>query len=482
MGKGQHIPKIPKPISTPVNELGTLLNLACIKATGFPLPASYYSQDWFYKIDEDGKRRAHFKPSSIPSVLSNPWRTLMPDGIEQQIKRASINQEIMNYFRGEVKVQVNPDSVVYILMTWLKVFQRTLLCSRPQPLCDVKDSDYRQHIQLGNTVYTDIIPKIDTITSGYNGVISKDTIQLVWNAAKQYLNEFPAKPGGTAKVSGLQSGEYIFGENLSKLIKTSNFKGNRRFKPNTPSPDNKLYNTDWEFKVKEERAVYFVLYYIGSIGDETDCAPGTADEYRSWFKDLYGDNHHRYVTCNKQSQISKIMKFKDVPETKSVWNGCNIRQTVYEWKDNNLPNNPHLIPCARLKGDFTKPCINFQKKDNGHITYDSLNGHCGHANKLLTQGNRLQVKQSTWITAFWLIDAEFRDDIYGRRRFGNHHHDLHQCYNSLGSMFGYYAQPRGRQKVWDKVKKESPLLLGIESSKDYEKRYLGSIMKILSNT
>ena len=50
----RHPMKIKKPNSSPENEVGLLLNLACLAATGSPLPSDYFTQDWKYVDIVDG--------------------------------------------------------------------------------------------------------------------------------------------------------------------------------------------------------------------------------------------------------------------------------------------------------------------------------------------------------------------------------------------------------------------------------------------
>jgi len=102
--------KIKKPNSSPENEVGLLLNLACLAATGSPLPSDYFTQDWKYVDVVDGSgnketRHALYKSSSKPTLYADPFRCASVNGLEQQIKRHLITDEIKTTFQ---RTPINP--------------------------------------------------------------------------------------------------------------------------------------------------------------------------------------------------------------------------------------------------------------------------------------------------------------------------------------------------------------------------------------
>ena len=114
---------IKKPNSSPENEVGLLLNLACLAATGHPLPSDYFTQDWKY-VDEvqnvrvedcEGTfpvtiRKAIYKSSSKPALYADPFRYASVNGLEQQIKRRLITDEIKTIFNPDI-----PNPIWFIL-------------------------------------------------------------------------------------------------------------------------------------------------------------------------------------------------------------------------------------------------------------------------------------------------------------------------------------------------------------------------------
>lgn len=106
----RHPMKIKKPNSSPENEVGLLLNLACLAATGSPLPSDYFTQDWKYVDIVDGSgnketRHALYKSSSKPALYADPFRYASVNGLEQQIKRHLITDEIKTTFQ---RTPINP--------------------------------------------------------------------------------------------------------------------------------------------------------------------------------------------------------------------------------------------------------------------------------------------------------------------------------------------------------------------------------------
>tara|TARA_R100000664_G_C2757780_1_gene146195 strand:+ start:127 stop:1503 length:1377 start_codon:yes stop_codon:yes gene_type:complete len=115
--------KIKIPNSSPENEVGHLLNLACLAATGSPLPSDYFTQDWKY-VDEvirvrvedcEGTfpvtiRKAIYKSSSKPALYADPFRYASVNGLEQQIKRRLITDEIKTIFNPDI-----PNPIWFIL-------------------------------------------------------------------------------------------------------------------------------------------------------------------------------------------------------------------------------------------------------------------------------------------------------------------------------------------------------------------------------
>lgn len=80
------------------NDPLTLVNLACVKYTGVPLPVNYNgSPEWSYKL-VDGKKRAKYNPYKS-TLLSNPFITISDSHpIEQKIKRNMIVGELNRMF------------------------------------------------------------------------------------------------------------------------------------------------------------------------------------------------------------------------------------------------------------------------------------------------------------------------------------------------------------------------------------------------
>mgnify|MGYP006908227332 FL=1 len=78
-----------------MNDIGVLLNLACLKYTGCYLPSNAEAvKEWSYETDEFGIRRGKFNPFA-DTLLTNPFRTAYDSyPIEHKIKRQLITDEI----------------------------------------------------------------------------------------------------------------------------------------------------------------------------------------------------------------------------------------------------------------------------------------------------------------------------------------------------------------------------------------------------
>ena len=76
-------------------DLATILDLACIKATGYPLPSEFHTHDWSYKL-VDGKKVAVYK---IPQyIMKDPFHSFYPDSFSHKVSRTLINDELMDAF------------------------------------------------------------------------------------------------------------------------------------------------------------------------------------------------------------------------------------------------------------------------------------------------------------------------------------------------------------------------------------------------
>lgn len=87
------------------NDPLTLVNLACVKYTGVPLPVNYNgSPEWSYKL-VDGKKRAKYNPYKS-TLLSNPFVTISDSHpIEQKIKRNMIVGELNRMFQRDLNYE-----------------------------------------------------------------------------------------------------------------------------------------------------------------------------------------------------------------------------------------------------------------------------------------------------------------------------------------------------------------------------------------
>ena len=87
------------------NDPLTLVNLACVKYTGVPLPVNYNgSPEWSYKL-VDGKKRAKYNPYKS-TLLSNPFVTISDSHpIEQKIKRNMIVGELNRMFQRDLQYE-----------------------------------------------------------------------------------------------------------------------------------------------------------------------------------------------------------------------------------------------------------------------------------------------------------------------------------------------------------------------------------------
>lgn len=87
------------------NDPLTLVNLACVKYTGVPLPVNYNgSPEWSYEL-VDGKKRAKYNPYKS-TLLSNPFVTISDSHpIQQKIKRNMIVGELNRMFQRDLQYE-----------------------------------------------------------------------------------------------------------------------------------------------------------------------------------------------------------------------------------------------------------------------------------------------------------------------------------------------------------------------------------------
>ena len=92
-------------------DIATLLDLACIKYTGLPMPDEFTSKtDWSYTI-VDGKKVAKY---TIPnSILANPFTFSYPNPFTLQIKRRLITDELKGIWEGRGLAKVNLEDFYY---------------------------------------------------------------------------------------------------------------------------------------------------------------------------------------------------------------------------------------------------------------------------------------------------------------------------------------------------------------------------------
>jgi hypothetical protein len=94
-----------------MNDIANLLDLACIKYTGLPLPDEFTSKnDWSYTI-VDGKKVAKY---TIPnSILMNPYQFSYPNPFPLQIKRQLITDELKSIWEVEELKAINIEDFYY---------------------------------------------------------------------------------------------------------------------------------------------------------------------------------------------------------------------------------------------------------------------------------------------------------------------------------------------------------------------------------
>tara|TARA_R110000751_G_scaffold149689_2_gene254649 strand:+ start:458 stop:1495 length:1038 start_codon:yes stop_codon:yes gene_type:complete len=72
-------------------DIATLLDLACISATGSPLPAEFHTIDWTYRL-KDGKKVGVFKITE--RIMRDPFTYYYPNNFSHQVSRTLINDEL----------------------------------------------------------------------------------------------------------------------------------------------------------------------------------------------------------------------------------------------------------------------------------------------------------------------------------------------------------------------------------------------------
>ena len=92
-------------------DIATLLDLACIKYTGLPMPDEFTSKtDWSYTI-VDGKKVAKY---TVPNtILMNPFTFSYPNPFTLQIKRQLITDELKGIWEGRGLAKVNLEDFYY---------------------------------------------------------------------------------------------------------------------------------------------------------------------------------------------------------------------------------------------------------------------------------------------------------------------------------------------------------------------------------
>lgn len=433
---GADIPTIPKPNSSPQNELGTLLNLACLKATGSFLPSSFYTQDWYYKIDAKGKS-GYYKPSSIPALLSNPFGSMMPDGYEQSIKRRLIVDELNAAFNPKDPV-LNKDSVIFILIPF---------------------------IRLANTRHQFFIPNDEVILGGFGGIIPPQVVSDVMDACGS-LYEKSGKLFSYDQISD----KCNIHQDINLLMRVSNFNGNHYYDPTNYRIK---MGVDYEVNVKDNVFVFNILSTIASAVMNSD----TQDYLFDWLDRIYP------TPTNHRQKVRDVLRFrrKDIrnpsPSASDV-NYEGISQsskqqhftfTRQRQKSHRGGNRDKFVDTAFIS-EF-HACPLWHEKLKGEDLCYAYNAHT--LDKLVTQAGHLPVKQLLWTPAFWLLNAEYRDDITsGRSSWADYDY-------SLGTNFAHRSARRGNKKVWDRVKKDSASLKQFVNlnPKGWEGRYLESLMK-----
>ena len=430
------IPTIPKPNSSPQNELGTILNLACLKATGSFLPSSFYTQDWYYKIGAKGKS-GYYKPSSIPALLSNPFGSMMPDGYEQSIKRRLIVDELNAAFNPKAP-PANKDSVIYILIPFIRTDPNR------------------------NPFY---MPTDEVILGGFGGLIPPQVVSDVMDACRS-LYEKSGKLFCYDKITD----NCNINQDIQLLMRVSNFEGNGAYNPENWQIKR---GVDYEGKVKNNVFVFNILSTIASAVMNSD----TQDYLFDWLERIYPTptNHRQKVVdvlrfrrkdIRNPSPSASDVNYEGTGQSSKSQHFTFIRQRQ---KDHDGGNRDKIVDTAFIS-EFHACPLWHEKLKGENICY-AYNAHT--LDSLVTQAGHLPVKQLIWTPAFWLLNAEYRDDITsGRSSWADYDY-------SLGRNFAHRSARRGNKKVWDRVKKDSASLKQFVNlnPKGWEGRYLESLMK-----
>ena len=449
-------PKISTPNSKNHNELGYILNLACLKATGCYLPASFHTQDWFYKIDEKGIRRAKYKPESIPALLNNPYSICSPDGIEHRIKRLLICDELKVKFSPDQPP--NKDCVIYILIPFARAYIDTL------PTDWSGDPDIPFSIRSLRH-----IPKQEVIMSGFNGLIDPKIPKEIYQAAQDLYKQ----SNGLFNYKNAVGHRYEYGEDIDKLLKQSNFEGNKYY-------TNKNTITRYD---REKNPAYSILNDINTYSTFNTLFNAVKDDsvkkyLFSWMNRVYENG---IDITELENSVKKVLSFKhklnSCPSNADSNNycdtrGCKLGRNIKISGSRNLSNPP-------ASSHYRMGEVYMDDQYNKVLWFDKIKGlnttlHGGHQQShILTNAGCVPVRQACWSPAFWMAVKIFRDNV------GRH---LHLAYDqtTLGGLASYQASRRDRRKVWNKIRLESHPLTQLPKRAGFETRFLESIMTLVS--
>ena len=487
---------ISKPNTTSsIYDLEHILNYICFKKTGCYLPSSFFTQDWFYKVDETGKRRAFYKPSSIPALLRDPYRAMMPDDLFiHKLKRHLIVDELKDIFTGRTSQAPMKDCGIYYLLPMVIATTRTGM--------DTYFPEYEYHSER-RTLYNLWVECGCNMIDPRLSLAIYDASKLLFKSTKGEFR-FYNIPGSYGRTG---IGEDGFRYIIHDWLRVCNFPHNNYYlKPqDRPHRIEKTTDKDLQRTIMYDLNIFNV---INSIGAHLDCDEDVMDKWRAFEDFTYK------VWLNKKgvrslSQTEYILGMReDISDPESAGIGdCAVRRdgkrvansTYYEGyrahrvvRPQYLESNGHydsdsygdnLMPkkSKKIAWDITPIWFGQIKGEN-----KSNENNFGHTlSQLTTKHCQLPVKQTTWSPCFWLLNAEHRDDIQRSNQVGNYHYGNLMGTSStsesrnLASCFGGMSRRRGGKKVWDKVKKESALLTQFERPE--KDRFMRSLMIMVSN-
>lgn len=390
----KHPMKIKKPNSSPENEVGHLLNLACLAATGSPLPSDYFTQDWKYVDVVDGSgnketRHALYKSSSKPALYADPFRCASVNGLEQQIKRHLITDEIKTTFQ---RTPINP--MWFILDILIDDMKRSNFHRRRGT---IKELELAMRTDLAR--WRDSIRNISRFDFDELSPIPKDIrldIKDAYKKIKEHLPKFRffEAPHNTGDDRLVLQKEY---ECLDKI-----FSG-----PHNAIP-NQAGGVLW--------TPLFAILNFCELSTTKDAVINAAKNLKVWrskVKIRSIVDRKKGGPCNICVKESKVVAI-NTWSFPSCWFG-------------------QLDPLPAEKGDITSNV--FPNEYHGKRTWND-------ARDCLTNSGYVKTGKKFWVPHFWM---KVRDESETDKNY-------HYRKDQIGSVLGLEWDRRDKRKVWNYVK------------------------------